>query len=113
VIVGRGRGGGEEVLTGAGTCAVIGHAPTELTFDPASEADGDTPGRCHYRRPSQAVPRRTSGMSYGSTSSSEGEGAMARVAIPKLTGSEVNYPAVSRSRSWAGFNMVPLCLLSA
>lgn len=36
VIVGRGPGGGEEVLTDAGTGTVVGRAPTGLTFDLAS-----------------------------------------------------------------------------
>ena len=44
MIVGRGPGGGEEVLTDASTGAVIGRAPTGLTFDPGGEADGDDAG---------------------------------------------------------------------
>lgn len=44
MIVGRGPGGGEEVLTDASTGAVIGLAPTGLTFDPGGEADGDDAG---------------------------------------------------------------------
>ena len=44
MIVGRGAGGGEEVLTNAATGAVVGRAPTGLTFDPASEDDGEDAG---------------------------------------------------------------------
>jgi hypothetical protein len=37
MIVGRGPGGGEEVLTDAGTGEVVGRAPTGLTFNPGRE----------------------------------------------------------------------------
>lgn len=44
VIVGRGPGGGEVVLTDAGTGEVVGRAPTGLAFDAASRSDGDDAG---------------------------------------------------------------------